>query len=397
MKKILSIILTFGLIFSLTACGGNDSGDTNEGTTTEDTTTDDAAAEDGAADDTATENTGSGDGTYEIALITDIGTIDDKSFNQGAWEGVKQYAEENGVSYQYYQPASTDTDTLISTIELAISGGAKVVVCPGFLFEAAIYQAQTEHPDISFILLDGEPHSEDYETYETTENTYPILYAEEQAGFLAGYAAVKDGYTELGFMGGMAVPAVKRFGLGYIQGADYAASELGTDVSIMYNYTGDFAATPEAQTLASSWYSAGTKVIFGCGGAVGNSVMAAAEGAGTFVIGVDVDQSNESETVITSAMKNLSKSVYDTLGDIYNEVPGGETVTLDVASKGVGLPIENSRFNTFSEDDYNAIYDKLVSGDVTVDNNFTSESNPDSNNPNDILTALEKTTVTWVE
>jgi basic membrane protein A len=305
---------------------------------------------------------------YELALVTDIGTIDDKSFNQGAWEGLKAYAEEHGISYKYYQPAEKTTASYIDTIDLAVEGGAKLVVCPGFLFEPAVFQSQDDHPDVKFILLDGSPNNGDYDNFvaRIEDNVYSVFYAEEQAGFLAGYAAVKEGYTKLGFMGGMAVPAVVRFGYGYAQGAELAAEEMGIDsIELKYHYTGGFDATPEAQALAASWYNDGTEVIFACGGAVGNSVMAAAEAAGTKVIGVDVDQSAESDTVITSAMKQLSISVYDGITAYYNEsFPGGESVSLDATVDGIGLPMENSRFENFTQADYDAIYAKLVDGSV---------------------------------
>lgn len=229
--------------------------------------------------------------TYDLALITDIGTIDDKSFNQGAWEGVVAYAEANNVTHKYYKPTEKSTDAYLAAIDLAVNAGAKTIVTPGFLFEEPIYIAQDIYPEVNFILLDGEPHSADYADYRTEKNMMPILYAEQEAGFLAGYAVVKAGYTKLGFMGGMAVPAVIRYGYGFVQGAEKAAEELGiSEITMNYHYTGGFDATPEAQTLAASWYNDGVEVIFGCGGAVGNSVMAAAEAAGKFVVGVDVDQ-----------------------------------------------------------------------------------------------------------
>jgi len=156
-------------------------------------------------------------------------------------------------------------------------------VTPGFLFESPVFVAQDRYPNVHFILVDGTPHSADYSTFKTGNNTVGVLYAEDQAGFLAGYAVVKDGSRRLGFVGGMAVPAVVRFGYGFIQGAEYAAKELGLasgSITVNYHYTGGFAATPEAQTLAASWYNNGVEVIFACGGAVGNSVMAAAEQAG---------------------------------------------------------------------------------------------------------------------
>lgn len=305
---------------------------------------------------------------YELALITDVGTIDDKSFNQGAWEGLVQYAEENGISHKYYQPAEQANDAYLDGIELAVEGGAKLIVTPGYLFEEPIYIAQDMYPDVMFVLVDGNPHDENYE-YRTNENTVGIIYAEEESGFLAGYAAVKEGYTKLAFMGGMAVPAVIRFGHGFVQGAEYAAKEMGVEeVTINYHYTGGFAATPEAQALAASWYNDGVEVIFACGGAVGNSVMTAAEAAeGKWVIGVDVDQSGESDRVLTSAVKGLAPSVYQAIDAFYNdEFPGGESWLLGADKDGVGLPMGNSRFSVFTQDDYDAIYAKLVAGEIEL-------------------------------
>ncbi|MEG0744670.1 MAG: BMP family ABC transporter substrate-binding protein, partial [Erysipelotrichaceae bacterium] len=186
-------------------------------------------------------------------MITDIGTIDDKSFNQGTWEGIKAYAEKNKITHEYYKPTEQSTDAYLAAIELAVQGGAKVVITPGFLFEEPIYIAQDKYPDVNFILIDGNPHDAKGKDYKTGKNAVGIVFAEEQSGYLAGYAAVKEGYTKLGFMGGMAVPAVTSFGYGFVQGADAAAKELEIDnVNVKYHYTGGFDATPEVQTLASS-------------------------------------------------------------------------------------------------------------------------------------------------
>ena len=205
---------------------------------------------------------------------------------------------------------------------------------------------------------------------------------------------MKDGYTKLGFMGGMAVPAVIRFGYGFVQGAEFAAEEDGvTGVEVMYNYTGGFAATPEAQSMAASWYQNGTEVIFGCGGAVGNSVMAAAQEKNAKTIGVDVDQSSESDTVITSAMKLLSNSVYDGVKDFYDgKFPGGKTSVFTVENNGVGLPMETSKFEKFSQEQYDAIYKKLADGEITL-----VQFSEDNNDPTKDLTGLNNTKVTYVE
>ncbi len=357
MKKVFALLLALMMVFAMAAC---------------------APAEQPAAEKPAAETPAAVEPTgapaaegYEIALITDIGTIDDKSFNQGAWEGVVAYAKANNITHKYYQPTEQSNDAYLAQIDLAVQNGAKVIVTPGFLFETPIYIAQDEYPDVSFILLDGYPNDNDWSAgapnYKTNENVVGIKYAEHESGYLAGYATVKDGYTKLGFMGGMAVPAVVRFGYGFVQGANDAAAELGVNVDIMYYYTGGFEATPEAQNLAASWYNAGTEVIFGCGGAVGFSVFAAAEAAGAKSIGVDGDQSGESETIITSAMKSLAPGVEKMLGQYYGGTfPGGESLVLDASVGSVSLPMENSKFTTFTQADYDALYAKIANKEITI-------------------------------
>ncbi|MFV0516899.1 MAG: BMP family ABC transporter substrate-binding protein [Aminipila sp.] len=345
MKKFLAIVLALTLVLGLVACGGSDA----------------PAGENDAA------------GTFEIAMITDVGEIDDKSFNQGTWEGIKAYAEENNITHKYYKPTEESVDAYLAAIQLAVEAGAKIVVTPGYLFETPIFKAQELYKDVNFILIDGNPNDGNFEqeggpTYRTDENAVGIVFAEEQSGYLAGYAAVMDGYTKLGFMGGMAVPAVVRFGYGFAQGAEEAAKELGiNDIQLKYHYTGGFIATPEAQTLASSWYADGTEVIFACGGKVGDSVMKAAEASNGKVIGVDVDQSGDSETVITSAMKGLAPAVQAVLADYYaDNFPGGKSLVFGATEDGVQLPMETSKFNTFTKDDYDAVYADLKAGNIKL-------------------------------
>jgi basic membrane protein A len=324
--------------------------------------------------------------TYEIALVTDVGTINDKSFNQGAWEGVVKYAKEHKISYKYYQPDTKSTDDYVESIEIAIENGAKIVVTPGFLFENAIWIVQNDYPEVKFILLDGAPHNvSDWGTatvppttldggpmnFDMADNVFSIFYAEEESGFLAGYAAVTEGFTKLGFMGGMSVPAVVRFGYGFVQGANYAANEMGLAngaITIKYEYLNSFAPDAAHQTKAASWYTAGTEVIFVAAGGAGNSVMKAAEGiANKYVIGVDVDQKAESDRIITSAMKELGNSVYQTLEKIYDDnATGGASVTLDATVDGIGLPADFSRFNTFTQAMYDTIFAKVEAKQVTI-------------------------------
>ncbi len=346
MKKLAAIILTLVMVMAvLSGCGG------------------------------ATTSNG-----FEIALITDKGNIDDKSFNQGSWEGVVAFAEENKITHKYYKPEEASDAGYLAAIDLAVTGGAKVIVTPGYLFEVPIYEAQTKYPAIKFILLDGAPHTADYATFKTEANVASVMYAEEQSGYLAGYAAIKDGMTKLGFMGGMAVPAVQAFGYGYLQGIEAAATELGLGdgaISVTYHYTGDFAETDTNKATAKTMYQEGKDVIFACGGSVGKSVMSAAAEAGKKVIGVDVDQRYDSETVITSATKGLGASVQQVLKSIYKDNSwanyAGKTTTFNASNNGVGLPTivigdekgnAFDRFAKFTKADYDAIYKTLADGSV---------------------------------
>jgi basic membrane protein A len=367
-KKLVNVALIATMIFVLGACGKKEDKNTDTTPTTDEkteTTTPEATPE------PTKEAEAPKTDTFELALITDVGTIDDKSFNQGAWEGVEAYGKEKGLTYKYYQPTGKSDDEYLTQIDLAVKGGAKIIVCPGFLFEVPIHTSQTKYPDVNFVILDGAPHSDEKDApIDIASNTYSVFYAEEEAGFLAGYAIVKEGYTKLGFMGGMAVPAVIKFGYGFVQGAEYAAQELGLAddaIQIKYTYLNDFNAAPEHMAKAASWYNEGTEVIFAAAGGAGNSVMKAAETAGTKVIGVDVDQSSESETVITSSMKNLSKSVYDALTAFYNNTfPGGTSAVLNASVEGVQLPMATSKFTKFSQADYDAIYAKIVAGEIAL-------------------------------
>jgi basic membrane protein A len=311
--------------------------------------------------------------TFKVAMVTDVGDIDDKSFNQGTWEGIVEWAEENDVSHKYYRPTADEDDARLAAIDLAVAGGAEIVVTPGFMFEVVIYTAQTKYPDVKFVLIDGAPHAGDYATYETTANTKSILFKENESGFLAGYASVMEGYRELGFMGGIAVPAVVRFGLGYIAGAYHAARELGATTwefnPAYYEYLGGFAPDDSHKAKAASWYTAGVEIIHAAAGGAGNSVMAAAEESmGGMVVGVDVDQSAQSSTVVTSAMKALGVVVQQALTEWKaGSFEGGETVVLGAAEEAVALPLgESFRFTTFTEAQYAEILGKLVDGTVAV-------------------------------
>ncbi len=318
----------------------------------------------------------------KIALVTDVGSIDDRSFNQGTWEGLVAFAEERNLvedeDYKYFVPEGGETAgtaQYIAAIELAIEWGAETVITPGFLFEEAIYTVQEEYPDVKFVLLDGEPHDANY-TYETLDNTLPILFQEEQSGFLAGYGAVKEGLVTPAFIGGMAVPAVVKFGIGFVAGAYFAAEEEGLTTFTFdpdnYWYSGVFWPDPAVVTRSALMYQT-ADVIFVAAGGAGSSVIAEATNADKWMICINIHQGPQSAQILTSAMKGLGSAVIIALESIEDgEFNGGETLRLGASNDGVGLPLttESWRFETFTKTEYNTILGKLADGTVEVPADF---------------------------
>ena len=381
MKKFLALALVAVMLLSacLVGCGKKDPVNTGDSQTTEDTqktektdTTDPVGKPELAAGDIA-DNMTSADGKYEIAFVTDVGSLKDQSFNQGTWEGVKKYAYDNDKSYKYYQPANGDKatdDDRFNAMKAAADAGAKIIVCAGYLQETALRKAAETFPEVKFVFIDG---------YQIGfKNVAPMSFQEEQSGYLAGYAAVKEGYTKLGFSGGGGGenPACCRFGYGFAQGANDAAKADGKTVEMNYSWLfgNTFSASSELQTMLNGWYTNGTEVVFCCGGSMCQSAFAAAAANDGVVIGVDVDQSNQSETVVTSAMKGLSESVIFALDKFYAgefEALGDVSTVLGAANDAVGLPTATWSFENFSVEDYNALLASMKDGKVKVDNDYT--------------------------
>lgn len=311
-----------------------------------------------------------GSSKYDICLITDQGTIEDGSFNEACYNGIKSFCEGCGMSYSYLEPETFSVAGYEKAMNQAIDDGAKVLICPGYLHEVSVYNQAKKHPDVKFVLVDGVPHDADYNDYTISENVLPIVFAEEDAGFLAGYAAVREGFTNLSFIGGMAEDPVVRFGYGFVQGADYASIELGTKINIDYIYSGTYSEDDNIYQYAKDLYTNGTEVIFACGGALGRSVMKAAEEMGGSVIGVDVDQSNESPSVIFSATKEIEKAVYNSLQSYLSSTfEGGFVKTYCAAEEGIGLAFNSSKLNNFNDIEYKAIYNELKSHEIVPYNN----------------------------
>lgn len=303
--------------------------------------------------------------SFELALITNEVGVDDGSFNQSTWTAMQAFCEENGLACQYYP---SDDDSYIKTIREAKNQGAELVILAGSQMETTAYEAQQKYQDLKFVLIDGVPRDEKF-NYETAANSTGVLFAEQEAGYLAGYAAVTEGYTKLGYMGGDALPPVKRYGYGFIQGAASAAKELGkNDITVRYTYLGTFEASDEIESEAYDWYSENdVQVIFACGGSIGESIMAAAETAEGKVIGVDADQSSQSEAVITSAKKETGKAITDILKNYKrNNFEGGAILNYSAENGGIGLEITNARMETFTQETYDQIFGEIKSGNRKI-------------------------------
>ena len=390
MKKFLALLLALVMVFALAACGSEDTTPSENPTepSSEPTTDVSTAPDDGEAavnpddiDDTMEAD------TYEVAFVTDVGQLKDKSFNEGTWNGVKTYAYENGLSYKYYQPANGDEatdDDRYDAMAAAVNGGAKVVVCAGYLQEAALRRAAIEFPDVHFVFIDGYSLTEDPDNAESAvlTNVAGINFSEEQCGYLAGYAVVKDGFTQLGFSGGGGGtnPACCRYGYGFLQGASAAAEEMGVDVTVNYSwqYGNTFQASPELQSMIAGWYTNGTEIVFACGGSMFASITAAASANDGYVIGVDVDQSGESDTVVTSAMKGIDQAAILAIGHSYDgtwDEIGGKTTTLGAKDDAVGLPTDTWSLESYTVEEYNTLFESIKDGSLVVDPNYPVDAN----------------------
>ena len=406
MKKILALLLALAMIACLFAgCAGDPkpSEDTkapdssaDESKSEEPSSEEPAPSEDVTNPDDIPDTMDSADGKYEVAFITDVGQLKDKSFNQGTFDGVKLFAAAQGKSYKYYQPANgsdaTDDDRF-DAMKGAVEGGAKVVVAAGFMQGNALTKAATAYPDVKFVFIDGWPLVN--ENNEVLTNVAGVSFQEEQCGYLAGYAAVKEGYTKLGFAGGGGGTneACCRYGYGYVQGANAAAAEKNIKVEMKYTwlYGANFSPSAELQTLCAGWYETGTEVIFSCGGSIFDSVTNAANAYDGAVIGVDVDQSFSSTTVITSALKGIGEAAQLALEAAYGingdwSTWGGKQTVLGAAQGSVGLPTATWSLKNWSVEEYEALLADIVSGKVAIDNDF---KNLGTNTPEVNLTIVE--------
>ena len=398
MKKLLALLLALAMIACLfVGCAGDTekpSDDSKEPASSSD--------ESKPEEPSSEEPTGE---TYKIAMITDYGDITDQSFNQTTYEACMKFSEDNGVEFKYYKPTDNTTAARVASIDQAIEEGYNLIVMPGYAFGAAIVEAAPQNPEVKFFALDvakgdlletavankGEEYNWDPDSYELDKyvdmsNVYCVVYQEELCGYMAGYAAVKLGYTKLGFLGGMAVPAVQRYGHGFVQGVDAAAKDSGIKVELKYVYGGQFNGDADITAVMDTWYAGGTEVVFACGGGIFTSAAEAAKKVNAKVIGVDVDQAGIIDggygegMTLTSAMKGLAPATIDTLTDIVKNGNWskyvGKIATLGLVSGDdpelnyVQIPMESTQWEDgkFTKDDYKALVKDMFDGKITVSN-----------------------------
>ena len=347
-KKFSMLTIALAASLGLVACG---TGEGDKGTTT------------------------NGEAKIKVGMMTDSGTIDDKSFNQGTWEGIERYQEENGtIEAQYIKPGGEATQDYLEAADNLLAKGNELIIAPGFKFEEAIGKLQAENPETKFVILDGEPEGG------VAENSVAIYFAEQEAGFLAGIAAALETKTgKVGFIGGMVIPAVQKFGYGFVTGVAYANANLGTNVEVAdYLYNGTFNDVSGGQAQAGGMYDKGIDIIFVAAGGVGNGVIAegkvrAEAGDDVYVIGVDVDQyedgiiSDGSSVILTSAIKRIDNAAYDKIDELVNGTfTGGQVITMDAKNDGVGLPAENPNLSEATQQAADEAFELIKNGTIVV-------------------------------
>ncbi|MBS6946373.1 MULTISPECIES: BMP family lipoprotein [Blautia] len=356
----------------------------------------------------STQNKNAADASEEkmkVAMVTDSGDITDQSFNQMTYEACKAWGKENDIEFNYYKPQSDSDEARTASVDQAVADGANVIVLSGYVFAPTVIDESDLYPEVKFLALDvsagdicekgiGEGYDYNPDHYNVTDyynedNVYCCTYQEELSGFMAGYAAVMLGYRHLGFLGGMSVPAVNRYGYGYVQGADAAAKELGItdEVQVEYVCGGQFYGDADITAYMDTWYgSKGVEVVFACGGGIYTSAAEAAVKTGGKVIGVDSDQSATIDDykeglTVTSAMKGLQVTIDNVLDAILDnewdkyvgKIENLGMESPDPAENYVQLPEETTQWDgTFTKEDYQKLVQRMYNGEYEVFSDSTT-------------------------
>ena len=350
-KKVMALVLLALMVTGLVGCGSDNNASKSE------------------------------EGKLKVGMVTDTGTIDDKSFNQGTWEGIKEAEKSFGLETTFMQPNGESESSYLTEIQNLYDSGYKFIVTPGYKFETAIYKAQSQYEDAKFVLIDGEPNDGN-DNYLVADNTVAVYFAEEQSGFIAGVAAAAELQNgDFGFIGGMEIPAVKKFNYGFQQGVAYANEHYGTNVNLKAEnivYSGSFSDTALGQQLAAQMYDNGVKAIFTAAAGVNIGVITEAKsrvvnGEEAWVIGVDSDQYDDGiyegskSVVLTSAIKKIEEATYQIIeNEINGEFPGGQVLRFDAKNDAVGIPSENPNLSEDTITKVNEVINAIKADEVEV-------------------------------
>ena len=368
-KRILALLLTGVLVFGLSACGEKQEAmveDAKEAVEEVKETAEEVTEEVAEVVEEVKEEMPM-DEDFSVALVTDTGGIDDKSFNQGTWEGILRFAEDTGSETVFAQ-SNSEAD-YIPNLSTFAEDEHSLIVAAGFLFGDAMTEVAGNFPDQNFLLIDMVAGG---------DNVASALFAEHEGSFLVGVAAaeaaMEAGKDAVGFIGGGDFDLIQKFEAGYEAGV----KAVNPDFKVLIDYVGDFSDTGKGQSIANLMYDQGAYVIYHAAGGAGNGLIKEAKGRRTngedvWAIGVDKDQYEDgiydgtNSAILTSMMKRVDNAAYTVSEMTLNgEFPGGEILNFTLANGGVGIPTTNPNLSDEIVALVNEFSDKIVAGEITV-------------------------------
>lgn len=297
------------------------------------------------------------DDEFKIGLITDVGGVNDGSFNQSAWEGLEKAGEELGVEVNYLESA-TDADYQ-PNMETFVDEDYDLIISVGYMLADATRQAAEDNPDTKFAIIDDSSID--------LPNVTSLMFKAEQASYLVGYVAGLTTKTNnIGFVVGMTNETMNQFGYGYCAGA----IDANPDITVQQFNANSFADSATGKTMANTAITNGADIVFQAAGATGLGVIEACQEAGVYAIGVDSDQSSIApKTVLTSAMKRVDNAVYDAVQELIDDKLEGGVQTFDLAAGGVDIAPSQDLISDDVIKAVDEVKEKIISGDVVVPDN----------------------------
>ena len=380
MKKFLALFLTLALLAGLCACNGAEAASTTQEQHTVTAPTNDATFVYEPEDPTLLPA-----GGESIVFVTGPdGTTG--GADAMLWQGVQTFANTYHYTADTQAAASDTTDDAEAALRAAAESGAKLVICRGDTMAAALYRIQENYPDVHYLLFDGEPHNADNSAYSTASLVHCVLFQEEQAGYLAGYAAVTDGYTALGFIGAREIPGIVRYCTGFLQGAEEAAEMQGEHVTLQTWFTDTYENSDAITQRMIDWYNNGTMLIMVSGGNLYEGAASAVNQTGGKAITTDFDSTDLSGRILASAVKCYNAAVQRQLYSFFTNgtwdaQSAGQTEKVGILTGEVAFEADAPwRLDTFSQDNYRQLYEQLRTSVLKVDTYSDLDTLPDTPN-----------------